>query len=62
MICEVWGTPSISLPPGPLWSGVVVPVWVPYMDQIELFNPLHSIIISIGDLKPYNCMQIICIR
>ena len=36
---EPWGmqsTPSLPLPPGPLWPGVVAPDRFPYMGQIEL--------------------------
>ena len=32
--------PSLLLLPGPLWPGVVVPVRVASMGQIELFNHL----------------------
>ena len=42
-VLELWGmwiTPSLALLPGPLWLRVVVPVRVPSMDQIELFNHL----------------------
>ena len=37
---RMWSTPSASSPPGPLWPGVTVPVRVPSMGQIELFNHL----------------------
>ena len=39
---------SLILPLGSLWLGVVVPVRVPSMGQIELFNYLL-------DLKPFLC-------
>ena len=41
---------SLSLLPGPLQPGQVVPVRVPTMAQIELFN------LSIY-LKPFKCVQ-----
>ena len=34
----IWDTPSLPLLSGPLCPRVVVPVWVPSADQIELFN------------------------
>ena len=37
---EMWSILSLLLLPGPLWPIVVVPVGVPSMDQIELFNYL----------------------
>ena len=46
----IGNTPLFSLLPGPLWPGVVVPVRVPYMVQIELFNHLLY-------LKRFNCVQ-----
>ena len=42
----IWSTLSLPL----LWPGVIVPFWVPSMDQIELFNYLQH-------LKPFNCVQ-----
>ena len=30
--------PFMAIAPGPLWLGVVVPVWVLSMGQIELFD------------------------
>ena len=33
----LWTTPSLSLLPGSFWFGVVAPVKVPSMDQIEPF-------------------------
>ena len=38
---ELWGMRSITLLPlfpGPLWTGVVVSVKVPFMGQIDLFE------------------------
>ena len=43
-------TPSLPLLPGSLWPGVVIPVWVPSIGQIELFN--HFLY-----LKPFNRVQ-----
>ena len=37
-VLELWRMPSTLLLPGQLWSGVVVPVRVPSMDPIEMFN------------------------
>ena len=34
----MWGTPSLPLLSGPPWLGLVLPVWVLSMGQIELFN------------------------
>ena len=34
----VWSTPSLSLLPHPLWPGVVVPVRVQSMDQIDILK------------------------
>ena len=34
----IWSTPSLPLLSGPLWPGMVVPVRVPSMGQIEKFN------------------------
>ena len=56
----MWSTPSLLLLPGPLRFRVVVPVRVPSMDQIELFNHLLRII-TICYLKQYSCVQIIYI-
>ena len=39
-VLGMWSTPSLRLFPGPLWPGVVVPVRVASMGQIELFNNL----------------------
>ena len=36
----MWNTLSLSLLPNSLGPGVVVPVKIPSMDQIELFNNL----------------------
>ena len=50
--------PSSLLLPGQLRSGFIVPVRVPALDQVELFNHLlRNILISY--LKPYSCMRII---
>ena len=41
LILEIWGVRYIlSLPllPGPLWPGVVIPITVPNMSQIDLFK------------------------
>ena len=37
---RMWNTPSFPLLPGLLIPGVVVPVRVPSMGQIEIFNHL----------------------
>ena len=56
----MWNTPSLPLLPGPIRSGVVAPVRVPSLGQIELFNHLlKSIIISY--LKPNSSVQLIYI-
>ena len=40
----VWSTSSLLLLSGPLWLGVIIPVRIPSMGQIELFkNYLYSI-------------------
>ena len=52
-VLELWGmwsTLSLPLLPGSLLPGVVVPVRVLSMGQIELFNHLLY-------LKPFNCVQ-----
>ena len=41
---------KIPLFPVPLWPGVILPVRVPSIDQIEMFNHLQF-------LKPFNCVQ-----
>ena len=56
----MWSTPSLPSLSVPLWTGVVVPVNVPFMGQIELLSNLVRIIISY--LKSYSCVQIVCIR
>ena len=33
-----WRTPSLTLLPGPLWSGVIVHARIPSVDQIDLFE------------------------
>ena len=41
LVLDIWGvesTPSLSLLPGSLWLGVVVPVRIPCMDQIDLLK------------------------
>ena len=43
----MWSSPSPSLLPGPLWLGMVVPVGVPSMGQIELFD-IHETIKQIS--------------
>ena len=40
LVQELWSTPSLPLLPDPLWRREVVPVRVPTMAQIELFNHL----------------------
>ena len=50
---------TIALKSTLTWSGIV-PVRVPSIGQIELFNRLMEIIISY--LKPYTSEQVICIR
>ena len=35
---EMWSAFSLPLLPGPLWLGVVVPVKVPYMSQIDMVS------------------------
>ena len=42
-----WSLEYFSMPllPGPLWPGVVVPVRVPFMVQLELFDHLQNIFI-----------------
>ena len=48
-----WGmssTPSLPLPPGSLWTKVIVPVWVPSKGQIVKCN--HFL-----NLKPFNYVQ-----
>ena len=37
---EMWSTPSLSLLLGSLWPGMLVPVRVTSMGQIEIFNHL----------------------
>ena len=39
-IWGMWSTPSLPLLPGSLWPGMVVPVRIPFIDQIELCNHL----------------------
>ena len=50
----------LSLLPGPLCLGFLVPVRVSSTSQIEFFNHLQKIII-LSYLKPHNCEQIIYI-
>ena len=40
----LWSTPSLPLLSDPLWPKVVVPVTVPSVGQVELFNHLFRII------------------
>ena len=46
----VWNTPSLLLLPGSFWPGVVVPVRVPFMDQIHLYKN-HLFSVRLGELK-----------
>ena len=46
----MWSIPSLPLPSGPLWPGVVVLVEVPCMRQTEIFNHWLYLI-------PVNCVQ-----
>ena len=55
------GTPSLLLLPSALWAGIVVPVRVTSMSQIEMFNLLLGIVIM-NDLKPYSCVEVVRIR
>ena len=55
MIChKTKPNPLLPLLSGPLWLSVVVPVRVPSMGQIELFNHLLY-------LKPFKCVQTLLI-
>ena len=38
----MWSTPSLPLHPGSLWSGLVLPVRIPSMGQMEAFNHLNE--------------------
>ena len=51
--------PFIIIIFGLLLPGVVIPVRVSFISQIELFNLLKMIITY---LKPYSCMQNIRVR
>ena len=55
-----YGIEELQLVPGLLWPGTVIPVPVPIKCQIELDNHLQKIII-ISYLKPYSCVQIVCV-
>ena len=62
---QFWSSGSIGvaflpLHPDPDWSRMLVPVKTLSMGQIYLFNHLPTIII-ISYLKPYDCVQIVCI-
>ena len=61
--CEIY--PLITITPGLIWLGLLEPVRVSSMGQIELFNDLLRIIIIIiiiiSYLKPRSCVQIIYI-
>ena len=47
---QIWSIPSLPLLPGPLWSGVAIPVRATSMDQTELLNHLlYS--------QPFNCLK-----
>ena len=48
-LLEIWSTTPLPLLPGPLWPGVVVPVSVSSIGQIELFDHLRYV-------KPFNCV------
>ena len=41
-ILGAWSTSSLLLPPGPLEPGLVVPISVPSMGQIDLFKKYLS--------------------
>ena len=56
-----WSTTELPLLAGPLRPEFVVTDRVRSIGQIELFNHLQRIVI-IYYLKPYSCVQIICIR
>ena len=58
-LLKVWISPSLLLLSDPLWPGVVVPIRVLSVGQLEQFNHLLRFIIIINYLKPYNCVQII---
>ena len=45
----MWSTPSLPLLPGPHWSGVVAPVRVPSMGQIELVLLVWHLAASDGE-------------
>ena len=38
----MWSIPSLLLPPGPLWPGVLAPFRVLSMSQIELFDCVQT--------------------
>ena len=46
----MWSAHSLPLLVGPLRTRVVIPVKVPSMGQMEMFNRLQV-------LKPFNCVQ-----
>ena len=46
-LSEMWSDQSLPLLPCPLWPGVVVPVRIPSLDRMELFNHLLY-------LNPFN--------
>ena len=56
----MWSTPSRPLLSNPLWPGLVVPIWILSIVEIELFNHLRTILI-ISYLNPCSCVQIIYI-
>ena len=37
-ICRVWSNTPLLLLPGSFWSGVVIPVWVQSIGQLDLFK------------------------
>ena len=59
-VSEIWSISLLPWLPGSPWPRLVLPVWIPSIVQIELLNPLLTIII-IAYLKLFNCVQIIWI-
>ena len=60
-----WGiTSSLLLFPGPLWLGVVAPVRLPFMHQIELFLFFFFFFFFfyITNLRWYICVQVVSMR
>ena len=61
---EVWSISSLPLLPGPLWPGVVVPISVRSVGEIDLFrNYLYSVVILdviyMQIILPKNCLYLI---